>query len=57
VYRPGPDAEPHTMVVAWKPGNPSPWIARYVDAAKRWSADQQNCDDPASRWSGLPVEL
>jgi LysR family transcriptional regulator, benzoate and cis,cis-muconate-responsive activator of ben and cat genes len=37
VYRPVPDAELYTMVIAWKPGNPSPWIPRYIEAAKRWS--------------------
>ncbi|WP_112240336.1 LysR family transcriptional regulator [Kribbella monticola] len=37
VYRPVPDAEPYTTVIAWKPGHPSPWIPRYVEAAKRWS--------------------
>ncbi|QNE22091.1 LysR family transcriptional regulator [Kribbella qitaiheensis] len=53
VYRPVPDAEPHTMVVAWKPGNPSPWVARYIETAKRWS--QENAD--ASRGNELPLEL
>ncbi|MEU0095781.1 LysR substrate-binding domain-containing protein [Kribbella sp. NPDC006257] len=56
VYRPVPDAEPYTMVIAWKPGNPSPWLTRYVAAAKRWAAEQPtleapwtvgNCDEPA----------
>ncbi|TDU87034.1 DNA-binding transcriptional LysR family regulator [Kribbella voronezhensis] len=37
VYRPVTDAEPYTTVIAWKPGNPSPWVARYVETAKRWS--------------------
>jgi DNA-binding transcriptional LysR family regulator len=50
VYVPVPDAEPYTMVVAWKPGNPSPWIAHYVEAAKRWAADQPSLDD-ADRWT------
>jgi DNA-binding transcriptional LysR family regulator len=50
VYRPVPDAEPYTMVIAWKPGNPSPWVARYVEAAKRWAAEQPSLDD-SSRWS------
>jgi DNA-binding transcriptional LysR family regulator len=48
VYRPVPDAEPYTMVVAWKPGNPSPWVARYVEAAKRWGAEQPTADN---RWT------
>ena len=50
VYRPVPDAEPYTMVIAWKPGNPSPWVARYVAAAKRWAAEQPSLDD-ANRWT------
>jgi DNA-binding transcriptional LysR family regulator len=50
VYRPVPDAEPYKMVVAWKPGNPSPWIAHYVEAAKRWAADQSSLDD-SDRWT------
>jgi hypothetical protein len=57
VYVPVPDAEPYTMVVAWKPGNPSPWVTRYVEAARRWSDDVRNCNDPAKRWSGLLEEL
>jgi len=44
--RPVPDAEPYTMVIAWKPGNPSPWVARYVEAAKRWAAEQPILEQP-----------
>jgi DNA-binding transcriptional LysR family regulator len=35
VYVPVPDATPYELMLVWQPGNRSPWIARFVEQAKR----------------------